>query len=169
MNEGSGGQVSIYDRMCHSDAELCALLANGAARRELTAVFGLAEYTMLAALARQAQSARRRHAESVYILPGIMGTQLGSARPAGNPPDLLWLDPQDVIAGALTRLQLPEADGLLALGAIPFSYLALQLRLRAAGYAAVTCMTTTGAWISMSSRRPLRHDCALIPPPGSSS
>jgi hypothetical protein len=127
--------ISIYDRMWHSDAELCALLAQGGARRELTAAFGAAEYALLAALARQAAATPRRHAESVYLLPGIMGSQLGAPRAAGDPADLLWLDPQDVIAGTLTRLQLPDATGLGPLGAIPFSYLALQLRLRAAGFA----------------------------------
>ena len=127
-------QISIYDRMCHSDAELCALLAQGDARRELTALFGAADYTLLAALARQAQNAPFRHAEPVYILPGIMGTQLGALRPAGAPADLLWLDPQDIIGGALTRLRLPATEGLISLGAIPFSYLALQLRLRAGGF-----------------------------------
>ena len=127
-------QISIYDRMYHSDAELCALLASGNARRELIAVFGAAEYAQLAALASQAQRARLRHAGTVYILPGIMGTQLGALRPAGAPADLLWLDPQDVIGGALTRLRLPATSGLVSLGAIPFSYLALQLRLRAGGF-----------------------------------
>lgn len=135
MSAAVGGEISIYDRLWRSDAETCALLAQGTARRELVAVFGVAEYALLATLARQAQAARRRYAESVYLLPGIMGTQLGALRPAGAPADLLWLDPQDVISGSLTRLQLPDPAGLSPLGAIPFSYLALQLRLRAAGFA----------------------------------
>jgi hypothetical protein len=135
MSARLADEISIYDRMWHSDSELCAMLAQGGARRELTAAFGVAEYTLLAALARKAASAPRRHAESVYLLPGIMGSQLGAPRAAGVPADLLWLDPQDVIAGTLTRLQLPDATGLGPLGAIPFSYLALQLRLRAAGFA----------------------------------
>jgi hypothetical protein len=135
MSANLADEISIYDRMWHSDAELCAMLAQGSARRELTAAFGVAEYTLLAALARKAASAPRRHPESVYLLPGIMGSQLGAARAAGIPADLLWLDPQDVIAGTLTRLRLPDATGLGPLGAIPFSYLALQLRLRGAGFA----------------------------------
>ena len=134
MSIGPGPEISVYDRMCHSDEALCAMLATGTARRELTAVFGAVEYTLLAALARRAQQAPRRHAGQVYILPGIMGTQLGASRPAPQPTDLLWLDPQDVINGALVRLRLPETSGLGTLGAIPYSYLALQLRLRAAGF-----------------------------------
>ena len=142
MSKRFAAAVSIYDRLRRSDDELCALLATGAARRELTAVFGAAEYTLLAALARQARQTPRRHAATVYILPGIMGTQLGTPRTAVEqtaplPADLLWLDPQDIIGGALARLRLPDAAGLITLGAIPYSYLALQLRLRAAGFAVV--------------------------------
>ena len=137
MNEDLPAAISVYDRLRHSDDELSALLATGAARRELSAVFGVAEYTLLAALARQAQRCPRRAAEPVYILPGIMGTQLGALRAAAAPADLLWLDPHDIIGGGLARLRLPSAVGLLTLGAIPYSYLALQLRLRAAGFTVV--------------------------------
>ncbi len=137
MNEALAAAVSIYDRLRRGDAELSELLASGAARRELTAVFGAAEYGVLAALARQAQRVRRHHAEPVYLLPGIMGTQLGADRESPSPADLLWLDPQDVIDGRLERLRLPEASSLNPLGAIPYSYLPLQLRLRAAGYRVV--------------------------------
>ena len=137
MNASLAAAVSIYDRLRHSDEELSRLLATGAGRRELTAVFGAAEYSLLAALARKAQRNKRRHVETVYILPGIMGTQLGAPRPAPAPADLLWLDPQDIMGGGLERLRLPNAAGLLPIGAIPYSYLALQLRLRAAGYTVV--------------------------------
>ncbi|MBS0387075.1 MAG: hypothetical protein JSR15_01245 [Proteobacteria bacterium] len=135
MSAAPGADISVYDRLWRSDAETCELLAQGTARREWVAVFGAAEYELLAALARRARATPRRHAESVYLLPGIMGSQLGAVRPAGLPTDLLWLDPQDVIGGALTRLRLPDTAPLSPLGAIPFSYLALQLRLRAAGFA----------------------------------
>jgi len=125
---------SIYDRLRRTDEELFALFISGKARRELSAVFGAAEYALLAQLARQAQRVKRQRAEAVYLLPGIMGTQLGSTRAAPTPDDLLWLDPQDVIGGGLERLRLPDSAGLRPLGAIPYSYLPLQLRLRAAGY-----------------------------------
>lgn len=134
VNEELIGELSIYDRLRRSDQELSALLASGTARRELTAVFGAGEYAVLATLARQAQRVQRHHAEPVYILPGIMGTQLGSPRAAPTPADLLWLDPQDITGGGLERLRLPGAAALHPLGAIPYSYLPLQLRLRAAGY-----------------------------------
>lgn len=129
--------VSVYDRLLRSDAELMQLLASGAARRELTAVFGAAEYGVLTALARKSPNARRMHPEPVYFLPGIMGTQLGAARPAPDPTDLLWLDPQDVVGGGLQRMRLPATAALQAVGALPYSYLPLQLRLRAAGHTVV--------------------------------
>lgn len=137
MSADPAADVSIYDRLRHSDEELSALLATGKARRELTAVFGAAEYALLAGLARRAQGIGRPHPEPIYVLPGIMGTQLVAPRAAPDPADLLWLDPQDIIGGALERLRLPGNGGLLPLGAIPYSYLALQLRLRAAGYTVV--------------------------------
>ena len=137
MNAAPVEGLSIYDRLRRSDEELSALLADGTARRELSAVFGAAEYAVLAALARKAQRVAKRHAEPVYILPGIMGTQLGALRSTPTPADLLWLDPQDVILGGLERLRLPDTAKLRPLGAIPYSYLPLQLRLRAAGYTVV--------------------------------
>jgi pimeloyl-ACP methyl ester carboxylesterase len=137
VSRRSAGTVSVYDRLRHSDAELCALLVGGTARRELIAMFGAGEYALLTALARQAQRARLRHAEPVYLLPGIMGTQLGATRTAPTPADLLWLDPLDIIGGGLARLRLPDCAALITLGAIQYSYLALQLRLRAAGFAVV--------------------------------
>jgi len=137
MNSGSGSGPSIYDRLWHSNEELCGLLATGAARRELSAMFGAADYALLTGLARAAQRAPRRHAPTLYLLPGIMGTQLGALPAGAQPADLIWLDPQDVIEGGLYRLRLPQAAGLVPLGALPFSYLALQLRLRAAGFAAI--------------------------------
>ncbi len=137
VNEALAAGVSIYDRLRRSDAELSELLASGAERRELTAVFGASEYALLAALARRAQRVRRHSAEPVYVLPGIMGTQLGGPRAAPAPADLLWLDPQDIIAGGLERMRLSAGTGLQPLGAIPYSYLLLQLRLRAAGYTVV--------------------------------
>lgn len=137
MSAGPPGAPSIYDRLRRDDAELITLLASGRARRELVAMFGAQEYAQLAALARRAQRAARRHATPVYLLPGIMGTQLGRESVAPSPADLLWLDPDDVIRGGLMRMRLPEEEILRTFGAIPYSYLALQLRLRAAGFGVV--------------------------------
>jgi len=163
----SAPEVSVYDRMCWPEAELERALALGAHRRELAAYLGGYEYATLAALARQAMArqsaatrpmatrpiatrplaARRRVVArrrlKVYLLPGILGTQLGLPRPAGQPPDLLWIDPADIVHGRLTELRLPRAGAgrpplaVRPLGAIVYSYLALKLRLAAAGFEVV--------------------------------
>jgi pimeloyl-ACP methyl ester carboxylesterase len=136
-------EVSVYDRMCWPEAELERALAGGAHRRELAAYLGEAEYSTLSALAHQAAVRRRRRARhrrlKVYLLPGILGSQLGRLRAPGEPPDLLWIDPSDIVNGRLTELRLPRATGkplqpVQPLGAIVYSYLALKLRLAAAGF-----------------------------------
>jgi pimeloyl-ACP methyl ester carboxylesterase len=137
------GEISVYDRMCWPEAELERALAGGTHRRELAAYLGGYEYTTLAALARQSQAVLRRRPAArerlkIYLLPGILGSQLGRPRPAGQPPDLLWIDPSDIVQGRLTELRLPRvtsgASPLQPLGAIVYSYLALKLRLAAAGF-----------------------------------
>ncbi|MFI4866221.1 MAG: esterase/lipase family protein [Steroidobacterales bacterium] len=148
----SPGEISVYDRMCWPEAELERALVGGAHRRELAAYLGGYEYTTLAALARNSQAARRRRPAArerlkIYLLPGILGSQLGRPRPAGQPPDLLWIDPSDIVQGRLTELRLPRVTSgaaplqrrapLQPLGAIVYSYLALKLRLAAAGFEVV--------------------------------
>jgi pimeloyl-ACP methyl ester carboxylesterase len=140
----AAGEVSVYDRMCWPEAELERALALGAHRRELAAYLGGYEYATLAALARSSHAAGRRRAAArarlkVYLLPGILGSQLGRARPAGQPPDLLWIDPSDIVSGRLTELRLPrtaraQSRPLQPMGVIVYSYLALKLRLSAAGF-----------------------------------
>jgi pimeloyl-ACP methyl ester carboxylesterase len=140
------GVVSVYDRMCWPDGALENALATGAHRRELLAWFGPSEYRRLAALSLQAARATQGAATAggaqrakVYLIPGLLGSQLGWPRQAGQPRDLLWLDPADIAAGRLMSLRWRrELGGLIALGAIPHTYLALRLRLTAAGYEVVT-------------------------------
>ncbi|MFI4906122.1 MAG: lipase family alpha/beta hydrolase [Steroidobacteraceae bacterium] len=147
-------EVSVYDRMCWPEAELERALARGAHRRELAAYLGANEYATLAALARQSEAARRRRSArrgrlKLYLLPGILGSQLGRPRAAGEPPDLLWIDPTDIVNGRLVELRSPRAipgkapqralqsQPLQPLGAVVYSYLALKLRLAAAGFEVV--------------------------------
>jgi pimeloyl-ACP methyl ester carboxylesterase len=136
----SAPEVSVYDRMCWPEAELERALALGAHRRELAAYLGGYEYATLAALARRAlarQAAATRRLK-VYLLPGILGSQLGRPRVSGQPPDLLWIDPADIVHGRLIELRLrPGPRQLQPLGAIVYSYLALKLRLAAAGFEVV--------------------------------
>jgi pimeloyl-ACP methyl ester carboxylesterase len=134
MSSIEPADLSVYDRLCRTDAEVEAWLAASTHHRELLTYLGESEYLALAPLARTAASARVELAPVVLIIPGIMGTQLGRPNPAPWPPNLLWPDPIDVVAGRLAALVLPEPVPLITLGAICYSYLALKLRLRAAGF-----------------------------------
>ena len=132
--EGASDHVTPYDRLAWSDGEVESLLASGAHAQELTAYFGDEEYRVLARLARAAAATEvRRDAGRTIIVPGIMGTQLGIARRAPLPPDILWLDPVDISIGRLTALRAPHQGAIRPLGVVLYSYLRLKLLLRIAG------------------------------------
>ncbi len=129
--------ITPYDRFAWSDAEIERLLATGEHPRELIAYFGEREYRQLARLARDAARAPISETSRVFVVPGIMGSQLGFPRQAPLPNDILWLDPIDIEVGRLAALRIPGPSPVVALGAVLYSYLRLKLHLRAAGFAAV--------------------------------
>jgi lecithin:cholesterol acyltransferase len=129
--------VTPYDRFAWSDTEVEHLLATGGHQRELIAYFGAQEYEELAALARKAAQTVTADAPKVFIVPGIMGSQLGLRRRAPLPDDVLWLDPIDIELGRLSALRIPGTTPIVSLGAMLWSYLRTKLHLRAAGFAAV--------------------------------
>lgn len=130
--------VSPYDRLQWPIPVLESFLASGSHRRELTGYFGERDYHRLAGLARQQQKLNTLRGDTplprVYVLPGILGSQLGRDRKPPLPADLLWIDPIDVIAGALTALRLPDGEALHPLGVIAYTYMGLKLRLGVAGF-----------------------------------
>jgi pimeloyl-ACP methyl ester carboxylesterase len=132
--------ISVYDRMCWPAGALEKALRDSSHRRELAAYLGPTEYSLLQSLAAAAaRGGRRRRAAraklpQVYLLPGIMGSQLGTVRSGGEPPDLLWLDPSDIVQGRLTELRRGANLSIRPLGGIEYSYLPLKLRLQAAGF-----------------------------------
>ncbi len=131
-------EISVYDRMCWPQGQLEQALRTGAHRRELAAFLGLAEYSLLRSLAEAGARARRRRTlPKIYLLPGIMGSQLGYPRTHGLPPDLLWLDPTDIARGRLSELRCGASQRIQPLGGIAYSYLALKLRLQARGFEVV--------------------------------
>lgn len=130
---GEPTDISGYDRALRSDEELIAALASGQHQRELALYLGEAEYGVLAPLARVAAAASATRG-AVFVIPGIMGTQLGLRRDPPWPRDLLWIDAIDISRGRLMELRIGQRTELLTLGGISYTYLALQLRLRAAGY-----------------------------------
>jgi pimeloyl-ACP methyl ester carboxylesterase len=130
--------VTPYDRLAWDEGVVERLLASGEQQRELVAYFGGQEYAVLAKLARQAQAVVvRDDAPRVYIVPGIMGSQLGRLRRAPLPNDILWLDPVDISIGQLALLRMPGDTQIVSLGVVLFTYLRLKLHLRIAGFAPV--------------------------------
>jgi hypothetical protein len=139
MSEGVAAEhITPYDRLALDEASLVALLASKTRNEGLVDYFGAELHADLVKLAR-ATSRRRRRAPGrrVYVLPGIMGSQLGFVRGASKPNDILWLDPIDIAFGRLTELALVPESRVVALGAMSYTYLKLTLSLRKAGYDAV--------------------------------
>jgi pimeloyl-ACP methyl ester carboxylesterase len=133
--DGASEHITPYDRLAFSDVEAQALLASGEHRQELTAFFGDREYGELQYLARRAVKAgSRTRAGRVFIVPGIMGSQLGFERPPPLPADLLWVDPADIGAGRLRALRMDGTAPVRAMGVVLFSYLRLRLYLVAYGF-----------------------------------
>lgn len=105
-----------------------------AARRPdpaLDALFGSESHHDLRRLAAEARR-RRSRGPRVLILPGIMGSTLGTRR--GERGNVLWFDPVEIALGRLTRLALPSSRRIEPLGVLLFSYLRLKLALRAGGF-----------------------------------
>lgn len=137
-HDSPSDHVTPYDRLAWRDTEVERLLVAGEHPRELTGYFGLSEYQDLVKLAHQAHNAPLLpDAPRVYIVPGIMGSQLGRARQAPLPNDVIWLDPMDISAGQLAALRLPAERNVISLGIVLYSYLRLKLHLRIAGFTPV--------------------------------
>ncbi len=128
--------VTPYDRFCWSDVDVERMLVSGAQRQALTAYFGEGEYRVLVRLARAAQRARTDESlPHVFLIPGILGSQLGLRRRAPLPDDVLWLDPLDIQSGRLTLLSPEGGAAIVPLGTMLYSHLRLKLHLRARGFA----------------------------------
>ncbi|HEY0682845.1 MAG TPA: alpha/beta fold hydrolase [Steroidobacter sp.] len=118
----------------HED-QVVALLRSGAHAALLSAYFGEREYRELAQLAKLAAdrgNERDTGGEVVFVLPGIMGSRLGSAN--GETTSLLWLHPTAIAEGGLSQLALPGGTALSALGVMLPGYLKLRLSLEIAGF-----------------------------------
>jgi pimeloyl-ACP methyl ester carboxylesterase len=114
------------------DEDIERLLTSGERKAELTALFGPEGYRELSALARRAAEARTRAGQVVYLLPGLMGSRIGT--PGRLLDDVIWLDPIEVVAGHLTRLALPRGAKLAALGVMLLNSLKLKFSLTIAGF-----------------------------------
>jgi len=131
---GPAEHITPYDRMALDEATLVAMLAAPASHEGLVEYFGAQLHADLVALARATLAAPQPPGRRVYVLPGIMGTQLGFSRGGKRPNDIVWLDPIDINFGRLADLRLPGNEQLVALGAMSYTYLKLTLSLRKAGF-----------------------------------
>jgi hypothetical protein len=132
--------ITPYDRLALDEATLIALLASGTPNEGLIEYFGAELHAELAKLARattRKSSKRAAPRRRVYVLPGIMGSQLGFIRGGKRPNDILWLDPIDIAFGRLTEITLTDSSRIVPLGAMNYSYLKITLSLRKAGFDAV--------------------------------
>lgn len=96
--------------------------------------FGPEGYAELRQLTREAASRSVRGGPRVLILPGIMGSEIGTRRALPPLNDVYWFDPVDITTGQLSHLALPSARKLEAVGVILLAYLKLKLRLQIGGY-----------------------------------
>jgi pimeloyl-ACP methyl ester carboxylesterase len=124
---------SVYDRLVWPEAEIGHLLATGQRRRELRAYLGDAEYDRLQPQAVAAMQARRDPDRVVFVLPGIMGSQLSLPRERPEPDNLLGLDPAVFQCGHLMLLAWSSRP-VRPCGPVLYSYLPLKFALEAAGY-----------------------------------
>jgi pimeloyl-ACP methyl ester carboxylesterase len=130
--------VTPYDKFAWSDTDIEHLLVTGEHERDLAAYFGEREYRELVELARRrADVPLADDAVRVFVVPGIMGSQLGLKRQPPLPHDILWLDPIDIGVGRLSSLHLSAGTPIVPLGVVLYSYLRLKLNLRASGFAPV--------------------------------
>ena len=114
------------------DAEIERLLVTGERRDELKAMLGDDAYRELSRLARRAAATRPRARRPVYVLPGLMGSRIGTHGRLLD--DVLWVDVVEIAAGHLVRLALPRGSKLAALGVMLLNSLKLKLSLQIAGF-----------------------------------
>ncbi|HEY4368504.1 MAG TPA: alpha/beta fold hydrolase [Steroidobacteraceae bacterium] len=117
------------------DDQIVPLLRSGAHAALLSAYFGDLEYRELAQLAKLAATRGNPQGALVYVLPGMMGTKLGTLN--HKSPDLIWLHPTAIAEGALMRLALPGTVQVGSAGLMLPGYLKLKLALEVAGFRCV--------------------------------
>jgi len=118
----------------HED-QITASLRTGAHAALLSAYFGESEYHELCRLAKLAAAHHDPDGTQVFVLPGIMGSRLGTIRDSA--PSLLWLHPATISQGGLLQLAMPGSRSIRALGVMLPGYLKLKLSLEIAGFRAI--------------------------------
>jgi pimeloyl-ACP methyl ester carboxylesterase len=115
------------------DAAVLKALASGTHVASLRAYFGAPIHAELAKLAASGRKKRRRGTQ-LLILPGIMGSKLGTPATGRKSGEMLWFDPAAIGAGALIDLAIPQGRPLVPRGTQLFGYAQLLLELRQQGF-----------------------------------
>ena len=115
------------------DEQILALLRSGAHAALMSAYFGDVAYRELSHLAKLAAIRRDERGPAVFILPGIMGSRLGSSTQHAG---LIWLHPAAITEGSLAELKLPSPK-LKTVGIMLPGYLKLRFSLEIAGFRAI--------------------------------
>ena len=110
------------------DEQIVGLLRSGAHAMLLGAYFGEQEYRELCQYAKLAATRADASGPIVYVLPGIMGSKLGSAA------QLVWLHPVTIAGGGLMSLASPTNGAVSVSGVMLPGYLKLKLMLEIAGF-----------------------------------
>jgi hypothetical protein len=113
------------------DSAVIALLRSGDHAQLLGAIFG-EEYPRLCELARKIVKPLPKNAPRLYVLPGLMGSRLGTVE--GARKHSLWLNLNAIAAGALSQLALNAKPPVQVFGAMLPSYLKFKLLMTLAGF-----------------------------------
>lgn len=116
-----------------SSDEIDEALRLGNRTAELSEYFGPERFRELQELVRRPAPRATRRGETVLILPGIMGSTLGT--PQRIIDDVVWLNPFAIGRGRTTELSLDRSPALhQSLDAIPYFYYFLRRRLSSEGF-----------------------------------
>jgi len=113
------------------DEQIVTLLRTGTHAMLLSAYFGEQEYRELCHYAKLAATRADKNGRVVYVLPGIMGSKLGGAKPNAH---LVWLHPATIANGGLMHLASPDDGVMSASGVMLPGYLKMKLMLEIAGF-----------------------------------
>ncbi len=114
------------------DIAVTQALADGTHQPVLQAFLGVPAYNELCSLAQQALNGKADpYAPHVWILPGLLGTRLGSLTARHN--EMLWLEPVSLQSGKLLQLAIGKRRSIRPQGVMLPGYLKLKLILQAAG------------------------------------
>lgn len=126
------GPIEAPSAFCLPDDAVERALLSRESPAELEAYFGEREYAELRELAQRAASRSVRGGPRALILPGIMGSRLGTHGKLLD--DVIWIDPIDIAAGNLPLIALHgKSSRIVPLGVVLFAYLKLKLCLKIDG------------------------------------